>query len=167
VSGVVPTPRTFSPSEIQTGAYLNSVRDWANFLLDPPHFKGSITAGTTLGTGTNIAYPSIEDNYGGWDATNHWYTVPAGCPGLYLVNIQFKWNTAPAALPTIIAMKTGVSAMVSANASATTAATGVQMTGMLRVAAGDQIAVRLNNAGFTTLADTGDNNYLNFAFYAK
>ncbi len=172
MSGVLPVPRTFSPNEIQTGAYLNSVRDWANFLLDPPHFKGSITTGTALGINTNLAYPSVEDNYGGWNSTNHYYVVPAGCPGLYIATIQFKWNGTPPASAPIAKVLGGASnataQLFSPNAPNTAAVNGLQLDGFVRCNAGDQISVQLGGAGFTTQSDApADNNFFEFYFYAK
>lgn len=172
MSGVLPVPRTFSVSEVQAGAYLNSVRDWANFLLDPPHFKGSITTATLLATGANIAYPAIEDNYAGWNATNHYYVVPAGCGGLYIATIQFKWNgSAPASAPNTKVLggaANATSELVSPNAPNTAGFNGLQLDGFVRCNAGDQISVQLGGAGFTTQSDSpADNNFFEFYFYAK
>lgn len=168
MAGPVPIPRTFSPNEIQTGAYLNSVRDWANFFNDPPHFKGSFTSSTGLSLGVNLAFPVVEDNYSAWDSTNHDWVVPAGCGGLYLVSVQFKWNgSAPATAPAINVLRNGTAVLVSANSSSVTTFSGVQMTGMTRFAAGDTVAARIVGATFTTQPDTGDNNFFNLSWYAR
>lgn len=168
----LPSPRTWTVGETETGSYLNSVRDGLNFLLNPPHFKGSITAATALSTGTNIAFPAIEDNYGGWDATNHWWVAPSNVSSaLYLVAVQFKWNTGPGFAPSIQVTggASGTTALLySPNASGTGAFQGVQTCGFVRVAAGDKVGVQISGAGFTTIADSGgpDNNFFNIGFYS-
>jgi len=134
---------------------LTQVQFWAN----KPRFIGSIVAGTALGTATNIAFPVVEDPYSGWNAGSFFWVVPYS--GLYRVSVQFKWNgTPPGSLPAINVKKNGANTLVSANASSTSAFTGVQMTGPVRAVAGDQIAVQLANSGFTTQVDTGANNFL-------
>lgn len=172
MSGVLPTPRNFGVNEFENAAYLNSVRDALNFLLDPPHFKGSVTTGTLLATSANIAYPSVEDNYGGWNPTNHYYVVPAGCGGLYIASVQFKWNgTPPASAPSTRVLGGASNAtleIVSPNAPNTAAFNGLQLDGFVRCSAGDQISVQIAGAGFTTQSDSpADNNFFEFYFYAR
>lgn len=172
MSGVLPTPRTFGVSEFENAASLNSLRDALNFLLDPPHFKGSFGSGVTLATGTNLAYPVIEDNYAGWDGTNHRYVVPAGCGGLYVAVVQFKWNaTPPASAPSakILGGASNATAEIASPAAPSTAAVnGFGFTGFVRCNAGDQISVQLAGASFVTQNDSGaDNAYFEFFFYAK
>lgn len=168
----LPIPRTFTVAEVETAAYLNSVRDGLNFLLNPPHFKGSITTATALTTGTNIAFPVVEDTYGGWDATNHWWVAPSNVSsGLYLVTVQFKWNSGPGSNPSIQVKggASGTSALLySPNASGIGGFQGMQVCGFVRAAAGDKVGVQISGAGFTTIADSGspDNNFFSIGFYS-
>ena len=139
--------------------------------MDPPHFKGSVTSSTTLTINANIPYPVVEDNYGGWNATNKYWVVPAGCGGLYVAMAQFKWNAALGAAPYIRILggaSNATAAIISANASSTASATGVHVSGFLRCNAGDQISVQPGNLGFTTLSDSpADNNFFEIFFYAQ
>lgn len=172
MSGVLPVPRTFSVNEFENAASLNSLRDALNFILDPPHFKGSYTSSTGLSLSTNLAYPVVEDNYAGWDATNHRYVVPAGCGGLYIAVVQFKWNgSSPTSAPNAKVLggaSNATSEIASPAAPSTAAVNGFGFTGFVRCNAGDQISVQLGGATFTTQADSGaDNNYFEFFFYAK
>lgn len=86
----VPSPRTFNVAEYETAAYLNSVRDALNFLLNPPAATlVQITTATVLGTGAWTAIgmdSSTFDNYGGHSNTtnNSRYTIQAA--GKYLVS---------------------------------------------------------------------------------
>lgn len=85
----VPVPRTYTVGETETGAYLNSLRDALNFLLNPPSATlVQVTTATTLTTATwgAIGYDSSTfDNYGGHSnsTNNSRYTIQA--TGKYLV----------------------------------------------------------------------------------
>lgn len=163
-----PVPRTFVPGETEAGAYFNAIRDALTALLNPPHFKGSITSATGLAVNTNIAWPAIEDNYSTWNSSSNYWVVPPTWSGLYIANVRFKWNgSSPASAPAINLFKNGTKVVASANASSTATFAGVSVTEFVRVAAGDQIAVQITNATFTTQVDTGDNNTFNFGFYSQ
>lgn len=164
-----PVPRTFIPGETEAGAFYNATRDALLALLNPPHFKGSFTTATSLAINTNLAWPAIEDNYSTWNSSSNYWVVPPTWSGLYIATVRFKWNgTSPTSNPSITIMKNGTKAAASANASSTTTFAGVSMTEFVRVAAGDQIAVQLGNAGFTTQSDSpADNNTFNFGFYSQ
>ncbi len=167
-----PSPATASVSQVMTAAAMNAIRDQITALAAPPHFKGSITSATALTTGTNIAYPSIEDNYTGWDSTNHWWKVPAGWPGLYIVSCQFKWGTGPASAPAvkILGGAANTTALVtSPNAAAITSFGGVWIAAhFVRLAVGDEISVQLTGSGFTTQSDSpADNNFFDIGFYSE
>jgi len=85
----VPSPRTFTTGETETGAYLNSFRDALNFLLNPPAATlVQVAALTSLTSGTwgAIGFDSSTfDNYGGHSnsTNNSRYTIQAA--GKYLV----------------------------------------------------------------------------------
>lgn len=168
----MPIPRNYVPGETEAGAFFNSTRDALNALLAPPHFKGSITAATALATGANIAYPSIEDNYGGWNATNHYWVVPPTWGGLYMVQIQFKWgSTGPASAPSIKVLGGPANAtalLTSPNAPSTASFQGLDTGHFIRLSAGDQVSVQLMGAGFTTQSDSpADNNFFDLGFYSQ
>lgn len=157
-----PSPRTFAPGEVETGAFFNSVRDALNFLLNVPHFKGSITTATALTTATNIAFPSVEDNYSAWNATNHNWVVPVA--GLYWAQVQFKWSaTVPSTNPNIKILGGAAgttSELFSPNAPSIASFQGMSVGGFVRAAVGDLLAVQLGSSGFTTQSDTpADNNF--------
>ena len=85
----VPVPRTFGVQEYETAAYLNTVRDALNFLLNPPAatlVQITTTTSLTSGTWTSIGMDSSTfDNYGGHSSSsnNSRYTIQAA--GKYLV----------------------------------------------------------------------------------
>jgi hypothetical protein len=136
-----------------------------NFVLNPPRFRGSILSATAISVSTNIPYSTIsEDSYGGWNSSNHYWVVPVA--GLYHVTIQFKWSGTPSAAPSPDLVKTGTNALNGPNASATTASTGVSISGLVRCNVGDQLAAQTQAAssGFTTIADPSDNNFMEIFF---
>jgi hypothetical protein len=159
---VDPSPATASVQQVMTAAGMNALRDQITFLANRPRFKGTITAGGVLPAVTNIAWPAVEDPYGGWDATNHWWVVPAGCGGLYRAEIQFKWNGAPSGNVAIglIGGAAGATSLArSPNPSALVAGGGISLNVLERLNAGDRIGVQPVNAGFSALGETLDNNF--------
>lgn len=166
----VPSPATWSVNLPPTGGQMNAIRDFMNFYLAKPYFKGSITSATALGTASNINYPVIEDVYGGWDSTNHRWVVPAGCGGVYRVDVQFKWGTGvPASAPSIKVLGGASNATLlaqSPNASAIGQFMGVSLEVPERLAAGDEVSVQIAGAGFTTQSDGAgvDNNFFTLSF---
>lgn len=132
-----------------------------NFLLNRPRFRGSILSATALTTGTNINYSTVsEDTYGGWNSTSHYWVAPAA--GLYYATVQFKWGTTtPASGPAVKILGGASNAtgeLFSPNAASISAFCGVGTAGFIRANAGDQLSVQLTGAGFTTQADSADNN---------
>lgn len=165
---VEPTPGTASVQQVMTAAGMNATRDALNFLLNKPYFKGSITTATGLAINSNLAYPVIEDAYGGWDATNHRWVVPAGCGGIYHVNIQHKWSSTPASAPSIRLFGGAANSTLlaqSPNAPSLSAFMGISLNLPVRLAAGDEVSVQIAGATFTTQVDgTADNNYFSLLF---
>lgn len=165
-----PSPATWSVNLPPTAGQLNAVRDALNFFLNKPFFKGSITTATALSAGTNITYPVLEDAYGGWDSANHRWVVPAGCGGIYRVDIQHKWgSSAPSSAPSIKLFggaANGTLLAQSPNAPNLSAFMGMALSLPVRVAAGDEISVQISGAGFTTQSDGAgvDNNYFSLSF---
>jgi len=95
----VPVPRTFTVSEVETGAYLNSLRDALNFLLNPP--RARLTQSTTATSVTQNTFVSIGmdntviDTYGGHSNSTNNSRYTAQVAGRYrcvLVN-AFAANT--------------------------------------------------------------------------
>lgn len=132
------------------------------FRNNPPRFKGSILAATALATGVNINYTTItEDNYGGWNGTNHYWVLPAA--GLYAAMIQFNWgSTAPGSGPAIKIFGGAANTTLEAqsyNAPSIGTFGGFSLNCQVRGNAGDQISVQIANAGFTTQNDSTDNNF--------
>lgn len=85
----VPVPRTFGVQEVEVAAYLNSVRDALNFLLNPPAATlVQITTVTTLTTATWTVIgmdSSTFDNYGGHSNSVNPSRYTVQVAGKYLV----------------------------------------------------------------------------------
>ena len=63
----VPSPRTFSVSEVETGSYLNSVRDGLNFLLNVPIVTAGQSVAQSLANNTWTSLTldtTVVDSYG-------------------------------------------------------------------------------------------------------
>lgn len=84
------------------------------------------TTATTLpssGAVTTIAYDNIlEDPYGGWSASTHKWTAPAGLSGWYQVTVTV-WVAPPAALQVVLSPYVGGSAAYNPNS-------GVELAGV-------------------------------------
>lgn len=87
----VPTPRTFTVAETETGSFLNSVRDALNFVLNPPmaSLYQNVSQNVATTTWTAVTFDSsLLDTYGGHsNSTNNsrytaqvagWYSVGGG-----------------------------------------------------------------------------------------
>jgi hypothetical protein len=85
----VPSPRTFSVNEVQTAAFLNSIRDALSFLVNVPIATIYQTASQTLtasGTAYAVAYDSTAvDTYGGHSNTVNNSQYVSQVPGWYIV----------------------------------------------------------------------------------
>ncbi|HZP55027.1 hypothetical protein [Actinocrinis sp.] len=83
----VPVPRTFTVGEVETGAYLNSLRDALNFLINVP----IVTAGqASVQSIPNTTWTSLTldttvvDSYGGHSNTTNNSRYTAQVAGWYL-----------------------------------------------------------------------------------
>lgn len=88
----VPIPRTFSVSETETGAYLNSLRDTVNFLLNPPEavVYGNAVQSLANATVTALACDStILDTYTGHSNSTNNTRYTAQVAGTYLVIVTY------------------------------------------------------------------------------
>lgn len=95
----VPVPRTFSVSETETAAYLNSIRDALNFTLAVPVL--AVYQGTTQSL-TNNTWTAINmdntvlDTYGGHSNVTNNSRYTAQVAGIYVVQgtVAFASNNA-------------------------------------------------------------------------
>jgi hypothetical protein len=161
---------TWSVNGVPTAAGMNAIRDALNAAFNKAHFKGTLTPGTAVSAGTNIAYTAAEDNYSGWDGTNHWWVVPSGWGGLYEVVIQFKWGSTTPSANQVIGLFGGASGTTalahSPDPAAIIANGGNTLQDYVRVSAGDKIGVQSLNSGFTSSTDTVEAMFFNFNFYS-
>lgn len=84
----VPVPRTFAVAEVETGAYLNSLRDALNFLVNVPiaYVTQSATQTLTTSTWTAITYDqTVVDTYGGHSNSTNNSRYTAQVAGWYIV----------------------------------------------------------------------------------
>lgn len=85
----VPVPRTFNVAEFETAAYLNSVRDALNFLLNVPICNATQSTTQTLSTGVWTALSldsTVVDSYGGHSNTTNNSRYTAQVAGWHLVS---------------------------------------------------------------------------------
>jgi len=165
-----PTIATDFVQQVMTAGGLNAFGQALSFFANPPHFKGLLGTGVATAVATNLALSSTEDNYSGWDATNHWWVVPAGCAGLYLANFQVKWGTTQPVANIVLAILGGASGTTVLAHSPAPAAlannSGLSLSHWIRVAAGDKIGFQTANGGFTSSADTVDSTFADLGFYS-
>lgn len=92
----VPVPRTFTVSEVESAAFLNSIRDALNFLLNPPQATvyQSAAQSFTSGSGTTaLTFDStITDTYGGHSNTTNNTRYTAQVAGTYLLLGTVAWT---------------------------------------------------------------------------
>ena len=167
---VDPSPATANVQQVMTAAAMNAIRDQITFLASPPHFKGVLGTGVAVAAATNIAWTATEDNYSGWDSTNHWWVVPAGCAGLYQAVAQFKWGSTTPTANQVIGLTGGAAGTTaiahSPDPAAIIANGGNQFMDYIRVNAGDKIGVQSLNSGFTSSTDAVESFFFNFTFYS-
>lgn len=84
----VPIPRTFSVSEVEVGAYLNSLRDALTFLVNVPacYVTQSATQSLTSSAWTALTFDqSVFDSYGGHSNVTNNSRYTAQVAGWYMV----------------------------------------------------------------------------------
>lgn len=82
----VPTPRTFGVSEVETAAYLNSLRDAVTFALNPPvgQFYQSAVQSVPNGAWTSLNFDLTDrDTYGGHSNVTNNSRYTAVVAGVY------------------------------------------------------------------------------------
>lgn len=92
----VPVPRTFGVNEFETAAYLDSIRDALNYLLNPP--IASLYQATTQSVANNTFSAltmdqTINDSYGGHSNTVNPSRYVAQVAGWYTVSGAAGWAT--------------------------------------------------------------------------
>ncbi len=137
----VPSPRTFTVSEVETGAFLNSQRDGLNFLLNKPIALFTQTAAQSIPTGalTAIAFDTTTvDSYGGHSNTTNNTRYTAQVPGWYV----------PVITGSIVANATGVRySTLAKNGSQLNFLSGPQVANASFVAATTAVGLVFLNAG--------------------
>ena len=91
----VPSPRTFTVSETETGGYLNTVRDALNFLLNRPVAVITQTTAQSNSTASAITFNATTvDTYGGHSNSTNNSRYTAQVAGWYWVrgNVLFVSN---------------------------------------------------------------------------
>lgn len=166
-----PNPATANVQQVMTAAGMNAIRDALIALSSPAHFKGTLGTGVAVTAATNIAWSAQEDNYSGWDSTNHWWVVPTGWAGLYQAVVQFKWGTTAPSANQVIGLVGGAGGTTalahSPDPAAIIANGGNMFVDYVRVNAGDRIGVQSLNSGFTSSTDATESMFFNFAFYSE
>lgn len=127
----VPSPRTWSVGEIETGSNFNaSVRDATTFLLNPPICNAIQATAQTVSTGlwTQLTLDStVVDSYGGHSNTTNNSRYTAQVAGWYLVTAASCWASNSTGWRGIRILKNGTTAVagsgteVAANSSGVTA----------------------------------------------
>lgn len=90
----VPSPRTFTVGEIETGAYFNSTRDALTFLLNTPLAILNQATPQSIGSGTPAALAfdgTFLDTYGGHSNSTNNSRYVAQVPGWYFVKAGVVW----------------------------------------------------------------------------
>lgn len=90
----VPLPRTFTVSEVENAAYLNSVRDALNFLLNPPMADvfQSVATATTSGIWAPLGMDvTATDGYGGHSNTTNNSRYTGQVAGWYEITGTAAW----------------------------------------------------------------------------
>lgn len=161
---------TWSVGLPPTAAGMNALRDAFTAAFSPAHFKGTLGTGVAITAATNINWTAAEDNYSGWDSSNHWWVVPSGWGGLYEVVIQFKWGSSTPAANVVVGLLGGAGGSTalahSPDAAAIVANGGLTLVDFVRVSAGDKIGVQSINSGFTSSTDATESMFFNFNFYS-
>lgn len=119
-------------------------------------FKGSLLSSVTVTAGSNIPFTTLDDPAARWNSSTKLWVCPVA--GTYIVIGSIKMNGTGVAT-SIIILKNGTSAITSPNLPSA-AWNGGTVTGYLRLAIGDTMAMQVNTT-YTTQSDTpADNNYL-------
>jgi hypothetical protein len=109
---------------------------------DTVAFEGRFddNASHTITSNSNIAWNTLDDPWGGWNATNKNWVVPALCEGRYHVSGQLKYNTATNM--TIKILVNGAAVRFGGTAASVAAQAGIIGGTLLRLAVGDTVSMQ-------------------------
>ena len=105
-----------------TSVVTANITDQRAMIVTPgsqPTFLASQNTAQSIpnGTTTNIALDTITiDTYSGWNASNHWYTIPL--PGAWLVSGQVSWAANPTGVRIAGLSSGALESRIAANAAA-------------------------------------------------
>lgn len=141
----VPSPRTFSVAEIEVGAYLNSLRDALNFLLNTPLaiLNQANAQSVANATPTAITYDgTFLDTYGGHSNSTNNSRYTAQVAGWYFCKAGVVWAANATGNRAIQLYKNGVAYPYSwqvAPAPGTFNDPGVETAALVQLNAGDYV----------------------------
>lgn len=141
----VPSPRTYSVGEIEVGAYLNSLRDALNYLLNTPLaiLNQANAQSFTNGISAAIAYDgTFLDTYGGHSNSTNNSRYTAQVTGWYFVKAGVVWAASAAGNRDIQLYKNGVAYPYSwqaVPAAGTFNDPGVETAALVQLNAGDYV----------------------------
>lgn len=140
--GTVPTARTFVAGETETAAYLNSVSQAVNFILDPPRCRAYPSAATSVANVTYVAIPLDTEVYDtdNIHATTNNTRFTCQTAGLYLVVAQMAFATSSAGVRLLqVRLNGSANPVVSVELVPTTMTTSIQGVGEVQMNVGDYI----------------------------
>lgn len=162
----VPVPRTFSVSEVETGGYLNSLRDALSFLLNPPIANLYQNAAQTIATSTLTAISldsTTTDTYGGHSNSTNNTRYTAQVAGWYWCygQVAFSPNGTGNRLAGLSKNGSTIGQTFMAVQSATAANAGCAVTGyLLFLNAGDYVELIGYQGSGGNLNTSGANSFL-------
>lgn len=144
----VPSPRTFQPNEIETGANFNSLRDGLLFLLNPPEAVVYQTTVQTLTTGTPamVSFDTTSvDTYGGHSNVTNNSRYTGQVPGWYWVDGTVAFNNIAGGNRLLQIFKNGSVVpqyAYAGPAGSTNIFTTINCSGLVFLAAGDYLEIQ-------------------------
>lgn len=141
----VPSPRTFSVGEIEVGAYLNSLRDALNYLLNTPLaiLNQANAQSFSNAASAAIAYDgTFLDTYGGHSNSTNNSRYTAQVTGWYFVKAGVVWATNATGNRSIQLYKNGVAypySWTAVPAAGTFQDPGVETAALVQLNAGDYV----------------------------
>lgn len=141
----VPVPRTFVVGETETGAFLNSLRDALNFVLNTPLAVLNQASGQSIAnaTPTAITYDGTYlDTYGGHSNSTNNSRYTAQVAGWYFVKAGVVWSSNAAGNRAIQVYKNGSAFPYSWNAvpaAGTFNDPGVETSALVQLNVGDYV----------------------------
>lgn len=161
----VPIPRTFTVSEVENAAFLNSVRDALSFLLNKPQAQLYQSASQSIASGafTAITFDqTLVDTYGGHSNTTNNSRYTAQVAGWYSVSGGIGYLTNATGARGAVIYKNGA-ALTQATGSITAASSvlHVAMAGefLIQLAVGDYVELYAFQSSGGALSTAGSGYY--------